>query len=125
MDQNATPAALARAFTAAWASHDLDAAAAYVADDVTFDGPMNHLRGKAAYLEALGGFAEVVTGVEIIAAIGDDTQALIMYDLATAPFGTLTSAELLTFRDGKIRADRLIFDTHLMRQAATSRPPVA
>lgn len=117
MDRNTTPAALARAFTLAWTGHDLDATAAYVADDVTFDGPMNHLRGKAAYMEALSAFAGAVTGVEIIAAIGDDTQALIMYDLATAPFGTLTSAELLTFCDGTIRADRLTFDTDNVRRA--------
>ncbi|HET8629722.1 MAG TPA: nuclear transport factor 2 family protein, partial [Thermomicrobiales bacterium] len=120
-----TPAALARAFTTAWTGHDYDAAAAYVADDVAFDGPMNHLRGKAAYMESLSGFARAVTGVEIIAAFGDDTRALVLYDLATAPFGVMATAELLTFRDGKIVADRLTSDTYPMRRAAAGQPPAA
>jgi SnoaL-like domain len=124
VNQQHTPVALARAFTEAWTGHDMDAAAGYLADDVAFDGPMNSSRGKAAYMQALTTFARAVTGAKIIAAFGDDTRALIMHELTTAPFGTLTSAELLTFRDGKIRADRLTFDTHNVRQAA-GQPPAA
>lgn len=122
MNEQSTPAALARAFTLAWTGHDLDAAAAFVADDVTYDGPIAHLRGKAEYMEGLARFARAVTGVEIIATFGDDTQALIMYELATGPFGDLTGAELLTFRDGKIRSDRLAFDTYRVRLAAAGQP---
>jgi limonene-1,2-epoxide hydrolase len=121
MNERSTPTALAHAFTTAWTGHDYDAAAAYVADDVTFDGPMNHLRGKAAYMEALRRFAGAVTGVEIVAAFGDDTRALILYDLATTPFGTMTTAELLTFRDGKIVEDRLTFDTYPIRHAGEEK----
>jgi len=124
MNQNATPAAIARAFTEAWTSHDMDTAARYLADDVVFDGPMNHTTGKQAYVEGLGRFASVVTGVRIIAALGDDTQALILYDLATAG-GTQTYAEHLTFRDGKIATDRLIFDTYPARAAQASQTPPA
>jgi hypothetical protein len=40
-----------------------------------------------------------------------------MYDVTTAPFGTLTCAELLTFRDSKIVTDLLTFDTYPMRKA--------
>ena len=125
MNQNATPAALARAFTTAWTSHDLDTAAGYLADDVIFHSPINHSHGKGAYMEALTRFAQAVTGVTILAAFGDDTQAVIMYDLVTGPFGTLTGAELLTFRDGKIQADRLTFDTYRVRQATAGQPLAA
>jgi hypothetical protein len=124
MNQSSTPVALARAFTEAWTSHDLEMAATYLADDVTFDGPINHSTGKDAYLQGLAAFARSVTGATILAALGDDTRALIMYDV-TGPFGTLTAAELLTFRDGKIHADRLTFDTYAVRQAAAGRPPSA
>jgi hypothetical protein len=68
----------------------------------------------------LNTFAQAVTGHNIHAAFGDDQQALIMYDAITAPFGTLTSAELLTIRDGKIQADRLTFDTYPIRTARGS-----
>lgn len=112
---NPTTADLARAFTEAWARHDMDTAAGYLADDVVFDGPIQHTSGKEAYVTALTTFLRVVTGVKILAAFGDDQQALIMYDLRTA-LGTLTSAELLTFRNGKIVADRLTFDTFPIRK---------
>jgi hypothetical protein len=121
-------ATIARAFTHAWASQDMHAAADYLADDVTFDGPSGNSVGKQAYIEALAKFAQAVTGVTILAAFGDDSLALIMYDLATGPFGTLTSAELLTFREGKIAADKLTFDTFPIRGAgagtgASGQPP--
>ncbi len=130
MTEPATPAELARAFIEAWTSHDMDTAATYLADDVTFDGPSSHSDGKEAYMQGLAKFARVVTGVQVRAALGDESQAVLFYDLATAPFGTLTSAELLTFREGKIVADVLTFDTLPVRgnapgaqQAPAAAPP--
>jgi len=121
-----TPLALAIAFTNAWTRHDLETAASYVAEDVEFDGPIaGHTTGIDAYMQGLSAFAPVVTGMQIIAAFGDDTRALIMYDLATAPFGTLRTAELLTVKDGKIQADKLTFDTYRVRQASAGQPQSA
>lgn len=116
------PAALARAFTAAWTSHDFDGAATYVADDAVFDGPMGHVEGKDDYIGGLKGLTKAlgVTGARVVAAFGDETQALIMYEMATERFGDLTCAKLLTFRDGKIRSDRLTFDSYPVRQGASS-----
>jgi hypothetical protein len=109
MNQPATPVAIARAFTEAWSSHDMETAASYLADDVVFDGPGGHSTGTEAYLQGLNGFAQSVIGLKILAAHGDDAEALIMYEVTTAQPGTLTCAELLTFRDGKIQTDRLTF----------------
>ncbi|HEX8037454.1 MAG TPA: nuclear transport factor 2 family protein [Ktedonobacterales bacterium] len=125
MSQQQTPLAIGLAFTQAWTSHDMDTAASYVAHDIVFDGPMNHTTGDKAYMEALTRFASTVTGLKILAAFGDDQQALIMYEVTTTPFGPIPSAELLTIKDGKIQADRLIFDTSKMRNAATSLPQSA
>lgn len=122
MTQQQTPLAVAVAFTTAWTSHDLDTAASYLADDVLFDGPRNHTSGAEAYMQALTPFARAVTGMKVLAAFGDDQQALIMYEVTTDPYGPLVSAELLTVTDGKIHADKLTFDTYPVRQAATSRP---
>ncbi len=108
MTEPATPVAIARTFTEAWTRHDMDTAARYLADDVVFDGPASHSTGKTAYLEGLNAFARTVSGMTLLAALGDDTQALIMYE-ATTPAGTLTCAEHLTFRGGKIQTDRLTF----------------
>ena len=118
MTEQSASAAITRAFTEAWTSRDMDTAARYIADDVIFDGPLGHADGKKAYIEGLNGIAQAValTGVKIIAAFGDDTQALIMYDLITDRFGALTCAKLFTLRDGKITLDRLTFDSYPLRK---------
>ncbi|HEV7125860.1 MAG TPA: nuclear transport factor 2 family protein [Ktedonobacterales bacterium] len=117
MRQNTTPAVLARAFTVAWTSHDLDAAADYVADDVTFASPVLQFSGKRAYMDGLAAFARTITETTILAAFGDDAQALILYDVALGPARALTCAELLTFRDGKIASH---LGTSSVRPAAQS-----
>lgn len=122
MSQQQTPLAIGLAFTHAWTSHDMDTAAGYLAKDVIFDGPLNQTVGDEAYMEALTRFANTVTGLKILAAFGDDQQAYIMYEVTTNPFGPIPSAELLTIKDGKIQADRLIFDTSKMRSATLSQP---
>src|SRR5690348_17362289 len=112
-------AAIARAFTEAWTSRDMDTAARYIADDVVFDGPLGHTVGKKAYIEGLNGIAQAValTGVKIIATFGDDSQALIMYEVLTGRFGALTCAKLFTIRDGTIQTDRLTFDSYEIRKS--------
>jgi hypothetical protein len=117
MTADSTPVAVARAFTEAWTGHDMELAASYVADDATFDGPLGHTDGKQEYMEGIGGLASIVTGLNILAAYGDEERALIMYELTTRPFGVLTCAKLLTIRDGKILRDRLTFDSHDIKKA--------
>ena len=108
MSKDTTPVALARSFTEAWTSHDMDTVAGYLATDVVFDGPTSHSVGADAYLKGLNAFASTVSGMNMLAALGDDTQALIMYEVTT-PAGTLTCAEHLTFSGGKVQTDRLTF----------------
>lgn len=119
MNEHPTTAAIARAFTEAWTSGDLDTAAGYLGEDVIFDGPLGHVEGKKPYLESLAGLTQAlaVSGVRVVAAHGDDTQALIMYELITGRFGALTCAKLLVIRDGKIQSDRLTFDSYEIRRA--------
>ena len=102
MTEHPTPLAVARAFTEAWTSRDFTTAAGYLADDVVFDGPINHSTGAKAYMEGLTAWAKAVTGMKKLAALGDDAQALIMYEVTTGPFGILTCAEHLTVHDGQI-----------------------
>ncbi|HLZ22039.1 MAG TPA: nuclear transport factor 2 family protein [Ktedonobacterales bacterium] len=119
MTEHATSVAVARAFTEAWTSHDLDTAGSYLTEDVVFDGPLGHVNGKKAYLESLNGLTQAlgVNGARVVAVFGDDTQALIMYELITGRFGVLTCAKLLSMRDGKIQSDRLTFDSYEIRKA--------
>jgi hypothetical protein len=118
MSAETNPIDVATAFTKAWTSGKLDEAANYVADDVVFDGPMQKSTGKKPYVEGLSKLAGAVNGVRMIAAYGDDSHALLMYDLLTERYGTLTCAKHLTIRDGKIARDQLAFDSHKVRSAA-------
>src|SRR5215468_7603368 len=108
MSADSSPVTLARSFTEAWTNHDMDAVAAYLAPDVVFDGPAGHSVGADAYLKGLNAFAGTVSGMRMLAALGDDTQALIMYEVTT-PAGILTCAEHLTFSGSKLKTDRLTF----------------
>ncbi|MGH2962231.1 MAG: nuclear transport factor 2 family protein [Solirubrobacterales bacterium] len=115
MTTHATPVDVALAFIKAWGSSDMTTVAGYVADDIAYEGPMAQANGAEAYLDAVSGFSELVTELKIIAAVGDDEQALIMYDMVTGPFGTLRAAEHLVISDGKIKTSTLVFDTHEVR----------
>lgn len=117
MTANRSPLDVAVAFIEAWARHDMATVAGYAADDISDEGPLAQVSGITAYLDAVGGFAELVTGMTLIAAFGDDRQAVIMYDMTTGPFGTLRAAEQLVISDGKIKTSKLVFDTHEVRKA--------
>ena len=105
---------IALAFTKAWTSHDMDAAATYVDDDVVFDGPSN---GAKSYLDALTKLAGSVKVLKMIGVYGKDDQALLMYDLHTRQEDTLTCVKCLTVRGGKIVSDRLTLDSFKLRYA--------
>ncbi|MEV4016766.1 nuclear transport factor 2 family protein [Nonomuraea angiospora] len=98
--------------------HDLAAMSRHVAPDVVLESPRGTIEGAPAVLEAIGGFAEAVTEVKILSVLGGSDEAVIMYDMVTRFFGTLRAADHLVIRDGRIAADRLVFDTYELRKAA-------
>jgi hypothetical protein len=111
MTQTTSPAlATALAYYHAWTSHDLDQAMSYIADDIVCDAPAGRLQGADAYRGFMGPFVQILTGSTMIAAFGDDTTALIMYDTQTVPVKSAPGAECLTVTDGKITHSRFIFD---------------
>ena len=123
MPEHRTPADVAIAFTEAWTSHDMDTAARYVADDVVFEGPLSQATGITEYIEGLSQFAQAVTGLEILAVVGNDERAMIMYEVTTGPFGTLRAAEDFVISGDKITRDTLVFDTHAVREAREAHTP--
>jgi hypothetical protein len=116
MPEQLDPADLAVAFVEAFGARDMEAVARYIADDVVFESPRMTLTGAAAFLEEVGKFAQAVSGASVLAVAGDASQALIMYDIETVPFGTLRAVDRVVVRDGKITSDILVFDTSKLRQ---------
>ena len=110
--------ALARAHLEAWTNHDLQAARRNLAADVEFFSPAGRLAGIDEYMDAPRGLRQfamqVVPGsLRILAATGDERNALIMYEVDTAagPAGSKTFPSAQTWllnEEGKIRTERII-----------------
>jgi hypothetical protein len=110
--------ALARAHLEAWTNHDLDTVRRNLADDVQFYSPAANLAGAGEYMDAPRGLTQfakqVVSGsLRIIAATGDERNALIMYEVRTAggPVGAkvfLSAQTWLLDEAGKIKVERII-----------------
>jgi SnoaL-like protein len=110
--------ALARAHLEAWSNHDVDGARGNLASDVEFFSPAGHLVGVDEYMDAPRGLVQfarqVVPGsLKVIAAMGDERNALIMYQVETegGPIGakTFPSAQTWVLNEhGKIQVERII-----------------
>ena len=116
-----TPLQVARAYYDAWTSKDIDKAVGFLADDIVCDAPAGRIEGVEAYRQFLGPFAGMLIGHELLAAFGDDRQAVLVYDTRTPPVPSGPGAECLTVTDGKITYNRFIFDRLPFEQAR--RPP--
>ena len=67
-------------------------------------------------------FTRMLTRAELIAAFGDDTTALLMYDTDTVPVQHAPGAEFHVVREGKIADIRIIVD-RMPFEAARQAPP--
>lgn len=106
-----TPAVrTARAYFEAWTSRDLDAAMGHLAEDFVCDAPPGRLEGVAAFRGFMAPFVQILVGARLIAAFGDDTTAVLVYDTETVPVKSAPAAEAVTVVDGKITYSRFIFD---------------
>ena len=122
MSDNRSPALqVALAYYQSWTSKDIDAAMGHLAEDIVCDAPAGRIEGVQAYQGFLGPFAQLLISAELLAAFGDDTTAVLVYDTRTPPVASAPGAECLTVRDGKIVYNRFIFDRlpfEAARQAA-------
>src|SRR5215469_1087052 len=97
MTETTSPALeVALAYFHAWTSHDLDKAMSYIADSIVCDAPAGRLDGAAAYRNFMAPFVQILTGSKLIAAFGDETTAVVVYDTDTVPVPNAPAAECLT-----------------------------
>jgi ketosteroid isomerase-like protein len=94
----------------AWTNHDFDQAMTCIAEDIVCDAPAGRIEGAGAFRAFMGPFVQILTSSNLIAAFGDDTTAVLMYDTETVPVNSAPGAECLTVRDGKITHLRIVFD---------------
>jgi hypothetical protein len=102
--------ATALAYHEAWTSHNLDQAMTYIAADITCDAPGAQISGAQQYRDFLARFMAQLTGVQTVAAFGDDATAVLFYYPHTANVSDAPTAECFTVTDGKITRSVLVFD---------------
>jgi hypothetical protein len=108
---NTSPALrVALAYHEAWTGKDFERAMTYIADDIICDAPAGRIEGAEAYRGFMGPFVQILVSAELIAAFGDEEQAVVVYDTETGPVKSAPGAECVTVRDGKITYSRFIFD---------------
>ena len=109
-ENDSTALQTALAYHRAWTSHDFEAAMTYIAEDIVCQAPAGRLEGAEAFRGFMGPFVHILTRSNLIAAFGNDTTAVLMYDTDTIPVKDAPGAEYLTVQDGKITQMRIIFD---------------
>jgi hypothetical protein len=100
----------ALAYHRAWTGGDFEKAMGYIADDIACQAPSGLLEGAAAFRGFMGPFTRICTRSALVAAYGDDTTAVLMYDTDTVPVRDAPGAECHTVADGLITHMRIIFD---------------
>lgn len=127
-EQTSAPLDVALAYHRAWTSHQFDKAMTYIAEHIVCHAPAGRLDGAEAFRGFMEPFAQILTRSSLIAAFGNDTKAVLMYDTDTVPVQDAPGAECLTVADGKITHLRIIFDRlpcDAARRTAASGEPAA
>ena len=122
MTEPAAALTTALAYYRAWTSGDFELAMSYVADDIVCLAPAGRLEGAAAFRRFMGPFSQLVTRSELLAAFGDQSTAVLVYDTDTIPVRGAPGAEWLTVVDGRIAQLRIIFDRAPFDAARQPRP---
>jgi hypothetical protein len=106
-----------RKYHDSWTQRDMDTARSCLADDLDFQGPIDAFSTADAFIATLGGFAAMLSRVDLLQEFYADDAAALLYDCVTnSPAGTIRTAEFFSLRDGKIATIRLVFDATALRQ---------
>ena len=102
------------AYHDAWTRKDYARARALLAGTLAVEVPVTLMLFDIMQLESFG---SMVSSVELLAAMSDGNQAMLLYDLEAGPVGRLRVAEHFTVDGGKITRIRQIHDTAAVRAA--------
>ena len=112
---------IALAYYDAWANKDLETTLSFVTETIVCDAPAGQITGAAGYRGFLESFFKLLNRADLIAAFGDDNEAILLYDNNTVPVPSAPSAGHFTVVDGKITRVRFIFDRVPYEAAARAR----
>jgi SnoaL-like domain len=102
---------VATTYVNAIANRDVEKILSVSADDIICSSPIGRLQGIAAFRRFHEGFARMIKKVTVLAAFGDDEQAVIVYNAETHPVPSAITAELIAVKNGKVASTEVIWDS--------------
>ena len=108
---------IAHAYFRRWTEQRFEDAIALLDASLVVEVPINDYPTRESFGQALAGFGAIVERVEMLSELGDDEEAMQLYDMQVAGLGTMRIAEHFTVRDGKIVRLRQVHDTASLRAA--------
>ena len=110
------------AYQDAWTSKDFETAAGYLAEDVVFRSPQQHLATVNDFIAMLTAFAaRIAPRWELLSATTDGGNVLILYHLFTMQGDAAACADFFTVDSGKIQSETLVFDPEPFVAAARAQ----
>jgi endo-1,4-beta-mannosidase len=107
-------------YQAALGNHDFAAARKFLADDLSFQGPIDRFDKADNYMEAIKGLSAIIQRIDVKKMFSDGDDVCLLYDMVTnTPAGTAFIAEWYHVKNDKIAALRVVFDA---RPFANLRP---
>ncbi len=110
------------AYQDAWVKRDFARARQFLAGDVTFRSPGQHLSGVDEFMAMISAFAQrIEPRWELIAATEEEDGVLLLYNLFTSTGISATCADWFTVREGRIQSETLTFDPKPFAAAPQSK----
>ena len=117
------PRAIANRYYDAWINRHGDMSAVPLAEDMVFLGPVASFDSAEGYRAMARQAGAAVTSFRVRHQFTDGNLVCSVVDWTMAPVqGTLTAAEVLEIRDGRIIRGELIYDAEELRKAMGQRP---
>jgi ketosteroid isomerase-like protein len=108
---------VARRYHQGWSSRNYEQSIDLLAPTLKVEVPINDYPTAESFAQAIRGFGEMVTGIELLSEMGHDNEAMLLYDMQADGLGQLRVAEHFTVANGKIVRLRQIHDTAAVRAA--------
>lgn len=103
---------LAAAYYTALGEKNIEAVKKCLHPDIQFSDPQETVMGREAVLQAAKGFTAIFKTLTILAKLGSENQAVVIYEVAIPGLEKkLRAASLLNFREGLISKIELFYDT--------------
>lgn len=106
---------IVRRYHEGWTSKRYEQAIDLLSSTLKVEVPINDYPAKESFAQALRGFGDLVTDVELLSQMSDENEAMLLYDMQVERLGTLRVVEHFTVADGQITRLRQIHDTAPIR----------